>query len=154
MAQRAQAELAGIAAQETVARTDAAAGTAAARTDAEAGIADAESAAGIAFRDAQANYVPALSAHEQALLEHAETLNRINEESSALTEAANPARSEILESSLDATAAAAKTLSEALTAVTLAEQERLGALGTETSAALTGLRDQRSAAETRDGVDV
>ena len=69
-----------------------------------------------------------------------------------MTEAANPARSEILESSLDATAAAAKTLSEALTAVTLAEQERLGALGTETSAALAGLRDQRSAAETRTGL--
>ena len=141
IAERAAAQLSGIAQQQTEARTQA-----------QSGITDAESAAGIAFRDAQANYVPALSAHEQALLEHTAALNRINEESSALTEAANPARSEILESSLDATAAAAKTLSEALTAVTLAEQERLAALGTETSAALTGLEDQRSAAETRTGL--
>ena len=141
IAERAAAQLSGIAQQQTEARTQA-----------QSGIADAESAAGVAFREAQQHYVPALSAHEQALLEHTAALNRINEESSALTEAANPARSEILESSLDATAAAAKTLSEALSAVTLAEQERLGALGTETSAALAGLRDQRSAAETRTGL--
>ena len=152
LARRAQAELAGIAAQETVARTDAAAGTVAARTDAAAGIADAESAAGIAFRDAQANYVPALSAHEQALLEHAETLNRINQASAAATEAVNPARSVAIQAGLDEVSAAATALSEALTAVTTAEQERLSALGTETSAALAGLRDQRSAAETRTGL--
>ena len=152
LARRAQAELAGIAAQETVARTDAAAGTVAARTDAAAGIADAESAAGIAFRDAQANYVPALSAHEQALLEHAETLNRINQASAAATEAVNPARSVAIQAGFDDAAAAAKTLSETLSAVTAAELERLGVLGTETSAALAGLRDQRSAAETRTGL--
>ena len=152
LARRAQAELAGIAAQETVARTDAAAGTVAARTDAAAGIADAESAAGIAFRDAQANYVPALSAHEQALLEHAETLNRINQASAAATEAVNQARSVAIQAGLDEVSAAARTLSEALSAVTTAEQERLGVLGTETSAALTGLEDQRSAAETRTGL--
>ena len=106
----------------------------------------------IAFRDAQANYVPALSAHEQALLEHAETLNRINQESATATEAVNQARSVAIQAGFDDAAAAAKTLSEALTAVTLAEQERLVALGTETSAALTGLEDQRSAAETRTGL--
>ena len=152
VAQRAQAELAGIAAQETVARTDAAAGTAAARTDAAAGIADAESAAGIAFRDAQANYVPALSAHEQALLEHAETLNKINQESATATEAVNQARSVAIQVGLDEVSAAARTLSEALSAVTTAEQERLGVLGTETSAALGDLQGQRSAAETRTGL--
>ena len=152
LARRAQAELAGIAAQETVARTDAEAGTVAARTDAEAGIADAESAAGLAFRDAQANYVPALSAHEQALLEHAETLNRINQASAAATEAVNQARSVAIQAGFDDAAAAAKTLSETLSAVTAAELERLGVLGTETSAALAGLRDQRSAAETRTGL--
>ena len=152
LARRAQAELAGIAAQETVARTDAAAGTVAARTDAAAGIADAESAAGLAFREAQQHYVPALSAHEQALLEHAETLNRINQASAAATEAVNQARSVAIQAGFDEVSAAATTLSEALTAVTTAEQERLGVLGTETSAALAGLRDQRSAAETQTGL--
>ena len=152
LARRAQAELAGIAAQETVARTDAAAGTVTARTDAEAGIADAESAAGIAFREAQQHYVPALSAHEQALLEHTAALNKINQESATATDTVNQARSVAIQAGLDDAAAAAKTLSEALTAVTLAEQERLVALGAETSAALTGLRDQRPAAETRTGL--
>ena len=141
IAERAAAQLSGIAQQQTEARTQA-----------QSGITDAESAAGIAFRDAQANYVPALSAHEQALLEHAETLNRINQESATATEAVNQARSVAIQAGFDDAAAAAKTLSEALTAVTLAEQERLVALGTETSAALTGLQDQRSAAETRTGL--
>ena len=141
IAERAAAQLSGIAQQQTEARTAS-----------ESGISDAESAAGIAFRDAQANYVPALSAHEQALLEHTAALNRINQESAAATEAVNQARSVAIQAGLDDTAAAAKTLSEALTAVTLAEQERLAALGTETSAALTGLEDQRSAAETRTGL--
>ena len=141
IAERAAAQLSGIAQQQTEARTQA-----------QSGIADAESAAGIAFRDAQANYVPALSAHEQALLEHTAALNKINQESAAATEAVNQARSVAIQAGFDEAAAAAKTLSEALTAVTLAEQERLVALGTETSAALTGLRDQRSAAETRTGL--
>ena len=141
IAERAAAQLSGIAQQQTEARTQA-----------QSGITDAESAAGIAFRDAQANYVPALSAHEQALLEHAETLNRINQESATATDTVNQARSVAIQAGFDDAAAAAKTLSEALTAVTLAEQERLVALGTETSAALTGLRDQRSAAETRTGL--
>ena len=141
IAERAAAQLSGIAQQQTDARSQA-----------QTGIADAESAAGIAFRDAQANYVPALSAHEQALLEHAETLNRINQASAAATEAVNPARSVAIQAGLDEVSAAARTLSEALSAVTTAEQERLGVLGTETSAALAGLRDQRSAAETRTGL--
>ena len=141
IAERAASELSGIAQQQTEARTQA-----------QSGITDAESAAGIAFRDAQANYVPALSAHEQALLEHAETLNRINQDAATATDAVNQARSVAIQAGFDDAAAAAKTLSEALTAVTLAEQERLVALGTETSAALTGLRDQRSAAETRTGL--
>ena len=141
IAERAAAQLSGIAQQQTDARTQA-----------ESGISDAESAAGIAFREAQANYVPALSAHEQALLEHTAALNRINQESATATEAVNQARSVAIQAGFDEATAAAKTLSEALTAVTLAEQERLGALGTETSAALTGLEDQRSAAETRTGL--
>ena len=141
IAERAASELSGIAQQQTEARTQA-----------QSGITDAESAAGIAFREAQQHYVPALSAHEQALLEHAETLNRINQDAATATEVVNQARSVAIQAGFDDAAAAAKTLSEALTAVTLAEQERLVALGTETSAALTGLRDQRSAAETRTGL--
>ena len=152
LARRAQAELAGIAAQETVARTDAAAGTAAAQTQAQAGIADAESAAGVAFQEAQQHYVPALSAHEQALLTHAETLNRINQGAATATEAVNQARSEAIQAGLDEVSAAATALSEALTAVTTAEQERLGVLGTETSAAVGDLQAQRSAAETQAGL--
>ena len=141
IAERAAAQLSGIAQQQTDARSQA-----------QTGIADAESAAGIAFRDAQANYVPALSAHEQALLEHAETLNRINQASAAATEAVNQARSVAIQAGLDEVSAAATALSEALTAVTTAEQERLSALGTETSAALGDLQGQRSAAETRTGL--
>ena len=141
IAERAAAQLSGIAQQQTEARTQA-----------QSGIADAESAAGIAFRDAQANYVPALSAHEQALLTHAETLNRINQESATATEAVNQARSVAIQAGLDEVSAAARTLSEALSAVTTTEQERLGVLGTETSAALGDLQGQRSAAETRTGL--
>ena len=141
IAERAAAQLSGIAQQQTDARSQA-----------QTGIADAESAAGLAFREAQQHYVPALSAHEQALLEHAETLNRINQASAAATEAVNPARSVAIQAGLDEVSAAATALSEALSAVTTAEQERLGVLGTETSAALGDLQDQRSAAETRTGL--
>ena len=141
IAERAAAQLSGIAQQETDVRTQA-----------QSGISEAESAAGVAFREAQQHYVPALSAHEQALLEHTAALNRINQESATATEAVNPARSEAIQAGLDEVSAAATALSEALTAVTSAEQERLGVLGTETSAAVAGLEDQRSAAETRTGL--
>ena len=141
IAERAAAQLSGIAQQQTEARTQA-----------QSGISDAESAAGIAFREAQQHYVPALSAHEQALLEHTAALNRINQESATATDTVNQARSVAIQAGFDEAAAAAKTLSEALTAVTLAEQERLVALGTETSAALGDLQGQRSAAETRTGL--
>ena len=116
-----------------------------ARTQAQEGIAAAESAAGVAFQDAQANYVPALSAHEQALLTHAEALNRIHQE-------AEHATSEVLQTSFDAAATAALTLSEALSAVTAAEQEKLSALETETAGTLSGLNQQITDAETRTGL--
>ena len=141
IAERAAAQLSGIAQQETDVRTQA-----------QSGISEAESAAGVAFREAQQHYVPALSAHEQALLEHTAALNQINQESATATEAVNPARSEAIQAGLDEVSAAATALSEALTAVTSAEQERLGALGTETSAAVGDLQEQRSAAETRTGL--
>ena len=121
-------------------------------TGLEGQITAAETRAGLTIEQAQANYVPALSAHEQALREHTAALNRINQESAAATEAVNQARSEAIQAGLDEAAVAATALSETLTAVTSAEQERLGALGTETSSALAGLQGERSAAETRTGL--
>ena len=141
IAERAAAALSGIAEQETDARTQA-----------ETGIAAVESAAGIAFREAQANYVPALSAHEQALLEHAAALNKISQDTAAATDAVNQARIEIIQEAFGEAATAAKTLSETLTAVTAAELERLGTLETETSETVAGLEGQRSAAETQAGL--
>ena len=124
----------------------------AARAQAQEGIATAESAAGVAFQEAQANYVPALSAHEQALLAHAEALNAIHQESAAATAAVEQSISKTRQTALDDTATAAQTLSETLSAVTSAEQERLSALETETSGTLSGLNQQRTDAETRAGV--
>ena len=141
IAARAQAQLSGIAQQQVDARSQA-----------QEGIAGAESAAGVAFRDAQQNYVPALSAHEQALLTHAEALNRINQDAASATEAVEQVRNEILQTALEDTATAAQTLSETLSAVTSAEQERLAALETETSGTLAGLNQQRTDAETRTGL--
>ena len=116
-----------------------------ARDRSTADIASAETAAGVSFEEAQANYVPALSAHEQALLTHAEALNRINQE-------ADQARSEAFQAGIDAAAAAAMTLSETLSAVTAAEQARLSALETETAETLSGLNQQITDAETQTGL--
>ena len=116
-----------------------------ARTQAQAGIVAAESAAGVAFQDAQENYVPALSAHEQALLTHAEALNRIHQEAAQAT-------SDVLQTSFDDAATAALTLREALSAVTAAEQEKLSTLETETTGTLSGLNQQITDAETRTGL--
>jgi hypothetical protein len=137
IAERAQAQLAGIEQQQTDARSQA-----------QERISAAEDTAGVAFQEAQANYVPALSAHEQALLEHTAALNSINQEASAATEAVDQTRSEVLQTAIDETAVAAQTLRETLSAVT----ERLRALDSETSTALSGLADQRTAAETRTGL--
>ena len=141
IAERAQAQLSGIAQQQVDARSQA-----------QEGIAGAESAAGVAFRDAQQNYVPALSAHEQALLTHAEALNRINQDTASATEAVEQSINTVLQTALEDTATAAQTLSETLSAVTSAEQERLAALETETSGTLAGLNQQRTDAETRTGL--
>ena len=67
IAEQAQAEKARIAQEE-----------AAVRAQAQEGIASAEEAAGVSFSEAQENYIPALSAHAQALLAHAEALRRIS----------------------------------------------------------------------------
>ena len=141
IAERAQAELAGIADQET-----------AARAQAQEGITTAESAAGVAFQEAQANYVPALSAHEQALSEHTAALNQINQDAATATAEAEAARTEILQESIDAVASAGMTLRDTLMAVTAAERERLTALDTSTGERIAGLQADRSAAETRTGL--
>ena len=44
---------------------------------------------GLRSEEAQENYVPALSAHEQALLEHAAALNKISQDTAAATDAVN-----------------------------------------------------------------
>ena len=116
-----------------------------ARTQAQASIAEAESTAGIAFREAQENYVPALSAHEQALLDHTEALNSISQERERAT-------SEVRQSSTTESVAAATTLSEALSAITASETQELGALASETTAALQALQNERSGAEATAGL--
>ena len=131
IAERAQAELAGIADQET-----------AARAQAQEGITTAESAAGIAFQEAQANYVPALSAHEQALSEHTAALNQINQDAATATAEAEAARTEILQESIDAVASVGMTLRDTLMAVTAAERERLTALDTSTGERIAGIRSR------------
>lgn len=141
IAARAAAERASIQQQETDARLQA-----------QENIDAAESAAGVAFREAQENYIPALSAHEQALLEHANALNRINQEETAGIETVAQARSEIRQDGIDAAATAAQTLSDTLSAVTAAEQARLTALDTDTAATVTGLQGQITAAESRTGL--
>ena len=141
IAERAQARQAEIAQQQTDARAQA-----------QEGITAAESAAGVAFQEAQANYVPALSAHEQALSEHTAALNRINAETAISTEAIEQSRTEALQTGIDAAAAAVQTLSDALSAVTAAEQERLSALRTETTGSLSGLNQQITDAEARTGL--
>ena len=125
---------------------------AAARTQADTDTAAAESAAGVAFLEAQENYVPALSAHEQALLEHANALNSINQTEAAGIAALEEERGEVLKASIDATATAAMTLNETLAAVTAAEQERLLALDTQTAETIAGLQRQITGAESQTGL--
>ena len=141
IAERAQAQLAGIAQQETDARSQA-----------QESITAAESAAGVAFREAQANYVPALSAHEQALLAHAEALRRISAAEESDIADVNQRISEIIETSFTDAATAATTLAEALAAVSTAEQQRLATLDTDTAGTVAGLNQRITDAEARTGL--
>jgi len=152
IARRAAAQEQQIAEQAAARQAEIAQQQADARSQAQAGITAAESAAGVTFQEAQANYVPALSAHEQALSEHTAALNRINAEAATATEAVEQSRTEALQTGIDAAAVAAQTLSEALSAVTAAEQERLSTLQTETAGTLSGLNQQITDAETRTGL--
>ena len=141
IAEQAQAEKARIAQAE-----------AAARAQAQAGIASAEEAAGVSFLEAQENYIPALSAHEQALLAHAEALRRISATEASDIASVNQRISEIIETSFTDAATAAMTLSEALAAVSTAEQQRLATLDTETTGTVAGLNQQITDAEARTGL--
>lgn len=145
IARRAAAQEQQIAEQAAARQAEIAQQQADARSQAQAGITVAESAAGVTFQEAQANYVPALSAHEQALLSHTEALNRINQDAATAT-------TSVEQTAIDAAATAATTLSETLSAVTAAEQERLRTLETETTATIQVLRAQRTDAETRTGL--
>ena len=141
IAEQAQAEKARIAQAE-----------AAARAQAQEGIASAEEAAGVSFLEAQENYIPALSAHEQALLAHAEALSRIGAAEESDIASVNQRISEIIETSFTDAATAAMTLSEALAAVSTAEQQRLATLDTDTAGTLSGLNQQITDAEARTGL--
>ena len=123
-----------------------------ARAAAQAGITAAEEAAGVSFLEAQENYVPALNAHEQALLAHAEALQQINAAEASGVAALEEERGEVLKASIDATATAAMTLSETLSAVTAAEQERLTELETQTAETIAGLQSQITEAESQAGL--
>ena len=152
IAERTAARIQAIEQQQTDARTQARAGRTAAESAAAAGITAAETAAGITFEAAQANYVPALSAHEQALLAHAEALDRINTEAATETAEATAERATILQESFDETAAAAMTLSETLSEINRLEQGRLAELNTETTGTVAGLNQQITDAEARTGL--
>ena len=115
-------------------------------------ITDAETQAGVSFAEAQANYVPALSAHEQALQTHAAALAAIDVAETSGIQAALAAETTLLQESFDAAAEAGTTLAETLTAINAAEQERLSALDAETSSTVGNLQSQISAAEARAGL--
>ena len=141
IAEQAQAEKERIAQEE-----------AAARAQAQEGIASAEEAAGVSFSEAQENYIPALSAHEQALLAHAEALSRISATEESDIASINQRISEIIETSFTDAANSATTLAEALAAVSTAEQQRLATLDTDTTGTVAGLNQQITDAETRTGL--
>ena len=141
IAEQAQAEKERIAQEE-----------AAARAQAQEGIASAEAAAGVSFSEAQENYIPALSAHEQALLAHVEALSRISAAEESDIASVNQRISEIIETSFTDAATAATTLAEALAAVSTAEQQRLATLDTDTTGTVAGLNQRITDAETRTGL--
>ena len=141
IAEEEQRRLAEIAAQQAEAQQQAA-----------EDITTAESAAGVAFEAAQANYVPALSAHEQALLTHAEALSRISAAEESDIANVNERISEIIETTFQDAADSAMTLAETLAAVDTAEQQRLSTLSTETTETVTGLNQRIAEAEAQTGL--
>ena len=152
IAERAASRQAEIAQQHVDVRAAAQANIGAAESQAREGISAAASQAGVSFEEAQANYVPALSAHEAALRTHAAALEAIAAQETADTETATAEQARVLQESFEATAQAGLTLSETLTAINEAERERLGTLGTETTTTVGGLSDRITDAEGRAGL--
>lgn len=123
-----------------------------AKTTADTQISEAETEAGIDFETAQANYVPALSAHQQALVDHTEALKLINEREATELDTAEADRTKILQDSLTDAAAAGKTFTETLLEINRLERLRIGTLTTETATTVTGLNQEITDAETRTGL--
>ena len=115
-------------------------------------ITDAETQAGVSFAEAQANYVPALSAHEQALQTHAAALAAIDVDRGAGIQTAIAEEAAVLKGSFVAAAVAGTTLAETLMAINAAEQNRRSTLDTETAGTIAGLNQQITDAETRTGI--
>ena len=113
---------------------------------------EVETGAGISFEDAQAVYVPALSAHEQALKDHTAALN-------AITAAEIEAKAEVDADAQTATTeyfAALKTETAAynlnLTAINTALTENTQAVKDDTAARIKVLEDRKTGLEAGAGM--
>ena len=113
---------------------------------------EVETGAGISFEDAQAVYVPALSAHEQALKEHTAALNAINaaeiEAKAELDADAKTATDEYFEALKTETAAYNKNL----TAINTALTENTQAVKDDTAARIKVLEDRKTGLEAGAGM--
>ena len=113
---------------------------------------EVETDAGISFEDAQAVYVPALSAHEQALKEHTEALNAINaaeiEAKAELDADALTATQEYFEALKTETAEYNKNLTEINTEL----KNNTKAVKDDTAARIKVLEDRKTGLETGAGM--
>ena len=113
---------------------------------------EVETSAGISFEDAQAVYVPALSAHEQALKDHTEALNAINtaerEAKAELDADAQTATQEYFDALKTETAEYNLNLTEINTALT----ENTQAVKDDTAARIKVLEDRKTELETAAGM--
>ena len=111
-----------------------------------------ETGAGISFEDAQAVYVPALSAHEQALKDHTEALNAINtaetEAKAELDADAQAATQEYFDALKTETAEYTLKLTEINTALT----ENTRAIKDDTAARIQVLEDRKTGLEAGAGM--
>ena len=111
-----------------------------------------ETGAGISFEDAQAVYVPALSAHEQALKDHTEALNAINaaeiEAKAELDADAQTATDEYFAALKTETAEYNVKLTEINTALT----ENTQAVKDDTAARIQVLEDRKTGLEADAGM--
>ena len=113
---------------------------------------EVETGAGISFEDAQAVYVPALSAHEQALKEHTEALNAIN---AAEIEAKAGVDADAQTATAEYFAALKTETAEynlKLTAINTALTENTQAVKDDTAARIKVLEDRKTDLETGAGM--